>query len=245
MEWLLQRWSSQACLIYGRRLREPIPPGKTAQDVMLMRWVDLEYSADDGGDVPPRYLPGTMPLCPLGEAPTGEVDYVLGTLELSAGLADGRNAFGRAEPYPPDLLVQQERQFAEVARLFADELDELAQDSGPAWHLVAGRAAKAELMFGAIVRPDSAADLPEGVLHLSRGQSPEGSLHPQVAVGALVGAVDARQGHVLVDPQALAPERYTTALRVIRNFWPHAKTGFVVVPTARADERPPAVEPNA
>ncbi len=244
MEWLLQRWSSQACLIHGRRLREPIPAGKSAGQLLLMRWVDLEYSADDGGDIPPRYMPGVMPLRPQLDAMEGNLEYVLGTLELSATQDEGKNAFGRFDPYPSELLLRQEREFASLAQLFDEELAALSLDTGPAWHLVAGGAGGAELLFGAMVAPNSVGDLPEGVLHLARGRGPGAALHPRVAVGALVARVSAPERWALVDPHALRPERYTTQLRVIRTYWPHAKTGFVVVPTARPTDRPSATEPT-
>ncbi|MEM9069397.1 MAG: hypothetical protein AAGE52_12860 [Myxococcota bacterium] len=241
MHALIERWTSQACLIYGRRVREPVPEGRTAGDALLMRWADLEYSADDGGDVRRRYSPGAMPLTQELDAPASTVEFILGTLEISGSLGDGTNAFRRHESYPADLVAKQQTEFDALAELFAEDFDEIALDEGPAWHLVPGPAREAHLFFGAPVTEESTTSLPEGVLQQVRGVDAAGTPHPRVVVGARLAHAATPQ---VVDGEILQ-RSYATVTRVLRTFWPKAKPGFFVVATSAAADPSIYVEPEA
>lgn len=237
MELVLQRWSTQACLILGRRLAEPVPEGSTVGRVILGRFADVEYCADDGGDTKVRYLPGVSPLVRDFESSGPEAELIAGTLELSADVETGCNAFKRFDPYPRKLLTDQEKGIAAFEEMFDDMIEQLALDSEAGWYLVAGAAFEAHLFYGAMLKPSQAESLPDRALQTMLGEAPGHSPHERVVVGARIATVDAEQRFVRIDASKLDPRRYDAVTRVIRNFAANAKLGFVVVPTSKTTER--------
>ena len=236
MELVLQRWSTQACLILGRRMSERVPEGSTVGRVMLGRFAEVEYCADDGGDAKVRYVPGVSPLQRDFDSTGPKAELVAGTLELSGDLADGKNAFKRHEPYPPKLLDDQRKGIEAFETMFHDVLETHALDERAQWYLVAGAARQAHLFYGAVLTPEQAEAVPDTALQKMCGESKEGA-HPRVVVGARIASVSADERVVVVDPDHLDPKRYDAATRVIRNFASKAKLGFVVVATSRDSER--------
>ena len=218
-------------------MSERVPEGSTAGRVALGRFADVEYCADDGGDARVRYLPGVSPLDRDLESTDSKVELVAGTLELSASIEDGQNAFKRFEPYPRKLLDDQEKGIRAFEEMFEDTLDELAVDDEASWYLIAGAAPAAHLFYGAMLQPGQAESIPDGALQKLRGESPGYSAHPRVVVGARIATVDSKDRFARVDGERLDPGRYDAVTRVIRNFAAKAKLGFIVVPTSESTER--------
>ncbi len=204
---------------------------------MLGRYADVEYCADDGGEVKLRYVPGVSPLQRDFEATGPHTEMVAGTLEISADIHDGQNAFRRFEPYPLKLLQDQHKGMAAFEEMFPDTLEELAIDEGAAWHLIPGPAAEVHLFYGSLLTHGQADALPERAIQTMRGRAPDGNDHKRVAVGARITAARAEERFTLVDDAKLDPKRYDAVTRVIRNFASKAKLGFVIVPTSATTER--------
>lgn len=218
-------------------MAEPVPEGSTVGRVMLGRFADVEYCADDGGDAKLRYLPGVAPLQRDFDAKGPSAELVAGTLELSADVRTGENAFRRFVAYPKKLLDEQKKGMAAFEELFEDSLDDLAQDDSAGWYLVAGAAAEAHLFYGAMLKPTQAESLPDRALQKMHGEAPGYTPHKRVVVGARIASVDAEQRFVRVDESKLDPKRYDAVTRVVRNFAAKATLGFIVVPTSTKTDR--------
>lgn len=221
-------------------MSERVPDGANAGRVMLGRFAEVEYCADDGGDAKVRYVPGVAPLERDFDSTGPKVELIAGTLELSGDVDNGQNAFKRYEPYPVKLLREQRAGIEAFEAMFDDTIATLALDDEAHWYLVAGAAAEAHLFYGAMLEPAQADAVPDQALQKMRGEGAKP--HPRIIVGGRIASVSADERFTTVADDALDPDRYDAITRVIRNFASRAKLGFVVVATRNATERTPYAE---